>query len=70
MSSRHTPSKIRPSAPKLRTLEDDLLDPIPVSKAELDAIEQHFGAALNEIFDRKLRSAGRVDQRRSKERKL
>ncbi|GAA3846323.1 hypothetical protein GCM10022626_14110 [[Pseudomonas] carboxydohydrogena] len=51
MSSRQLKSKLRPIDPESWTVENELPDPLPVSTAELDAIERYFGGVLNAIFD-------------------
>lgn len=56
MSSRRASSKLRPTAPEFWTMERELPDPIPVSKAELDAIERFFGDLLDAVFDPKSRT--------------
>lgn len=56
MSSSCPPSKPRPSDPKFWTVENKLPDPIPVSKAELDAIERYFAELLDAIFEPKSRT--------------
>ncbi|EJN13511.1 hypothetical protein PMI42_03084 [Bradyrhizobium sp. YR681] len=53
MSSNRSPAKPRPSDPEFWTVENELPDPIPVSKAELDAIERYFGDLLDAVFDPK-----------------
>lgn len=42
MSSRVSRSKHRSGEPEFWTLINELPDPVPVSKAELDAIERYF----------------------------
>jgi hypothetical protein len=56
MSSKRAPSKIRPSNAEFWTVENELPDPLPVSKAELDAIERYFGDLLDAIFESKPRA--------------
>ncbi len=51
MSSRRLSLKKRPSDPEFWTVEKELPDPIPVSKAELDAIERYFGELLDAVFE-------------------
>ncbi|MEK9282669.1 hypothetical protein MTR72_24040 [Bradyrhizobium sp. ISRA442] len=41
-------------------MDNQLPDPIPVSKAELDAIEQHFGDLLDGIFESQSRTVPAV----------
>jgi hypothetical protein len=60
MSSSGPPSKSRPSDPEFWTVDNQLPDPIPVSKAELDAIEQHFGDLLDAIFESQSRTVPAV----------
>lgn len=56
MSSRQSKPKLRPIDPEFWTVENELPDPIPVSSAELDAIERYFGGVLDAVFDSKLRA--------------
>lgn len=56
MSSSRRPSKPRPADPEFWTVENELPDPLPVSKAELDAIERYFGDLLDAVFDPKPRT--------------
>lgn len=56
MSSRRPPPKPRPSDPEFWTVENELPDPIPISKAELDTIERYFGDLLDVVFDPKPRA--------------
>jgi hypothetical protein len=56
MSSSCPPPKLRPSDPQFWTVENELPDPIPVSTAELDAIERYFGDVLDAVFDPKPRT--------------
>jgi len=56
MSSRQLKSKLRPIDPEFWTVENELPDPIPVSTAELDAIERYFGGVLDAVFDSKPRA--------------
>lgn len=53
MSSKRAPSKARPSDAEFWTVENELPDPLPVGKAELDAIERYFGGLLTAIFESK-----------------
>lgn len=55
MSSEELKPKLRPIDPEFWTVENELPDPIPVSNAELDAIEQYFGDLLDAVFDTKPR---------------
>lgn len=55
MSSRQLKPKLRPIDPQFWTVENELPDPLPVSTAELDAIERYFGGALDAVFDPKPR---------------
>lgn len=57
MSSRCPASKPRPFDPEYWTVEDELRDPIQVSKAELDAIERYFSDLLGAVFEPKSRTA-------------
>ena len=34
------------------TVVNELPDPLPVTEADVEAIERHFGAMLDEVFDR------------------
>lgn len=45
--------RLRPIDPEFWTVENELPDPIPVSRAELDAIERYFGDLLDAVFDPK-----------------
>ena len=56
MSSEELKPKLRPIDPEFWTVENELPDPIPVSKAELDAIERYFGDLLDAVFDLKPRT--------------
>lgn len=56
MSSRQSKPKLRPIDPEFWTVENELPDPIPVSTAELDAIERHFGGVLDAVFDARPRA--------------
>ena len=56
MSSRRPPPKPRPFDPEYWTVENELPDPIPISKAELDAIERYFGDLLDAVFAPKSRT--------------
>jgi hypothetical protein len=51
MSSRQSKAKLRPIDPEFWTVESALPDPIPVTKAELDAIERYFGDLLDAVFE-------------------
>ena len=53
MSSKRAPSKVKPSDAEFWTIENGLPDPIPISKAELDAIERYFGGLLAAVFESK-----------------
>ena len=57
MSSKRTPSKARPSDAEFWMVENELPDPLPVAKAELDAIEQYFGDLLDTVFESKASAA-------------
>jgi len=50
MSSKRPPSKLRPTDPEFWTVINELPDPLPVSTAELDAIERHFSDVLDEVL--------------------
>lgn len=50
MSSKPRQSKPHPSDPAFWTVVNDLPDPIPVEKDELDAIERYFSDVLDEIL--------------------
>ncbi|MGJ4931564.1 hypothetical protein ACQR1I_31820 [Bradyrhizobium sp. HKCCYLS2038] len=56
MSSRRPASKPRPFDPEYWIVEKELPDPIPVSKAELDAIERYFSDLLDAVFEPKSRT--------------
>ena len=51
MGSNQAKPKLRPIDPEFWTIENELPDPLPVSKAELDAIERYFGGVLDVVFD-------------------
>jgi hypothetical protein len=44
------PAKPRPIDPEFWTVQNELPDPLSISKAELDAIEQYFGELLDAVF--------------------
>lgn len=50
MSSSCAFSKRRPTDPEFWTVMNELPDPLSVSKAEIDVIEQYFGDLLDEVF--------------------
>ena len=50
MSSKQVVPKPHPADPQFWTVENGLPDPIPVSKAELDTIEQYFGELLDSVL--------------------
>lgn len=50
MSSNRSPSKLRPTDPEFWTVINELPDPLPVSTAELDAIERYFSDVLDEVL--------------------
>jgi hypothetical protein len=50
MSSKPYRSKPHPSDPEFWTVVNELPDPIPVGKNELDAIERYFSDVLDEII--------------------
>jgi hypothetical protein len=50
MSSSRPHSKLRPTDPEFWTVINELSDPIPVGKDELDAIERYFSDVLDEIL--------------------
>jgi hypothetical protein len=56
MSSRQSKPKLRPIDPEFWTVENELPDPIPVSTAELDAIERYFGGLFDAVFDARPRA--------------
>ena len=53
MSSNPAPPNPRPSDAEFWKDESDLRDPLPVGKAELDAIERYFGGLLTAVFESK-----------------
>lgn len=57
MSSRQSKPKLRPIDPEFWTIENELPDPIPVSTAELDAIERYFGELLDAVFETRSHAA-------------
>jgi hypothetical protein len=50
MSSSRSSSKLRPTDPEFWTVINELPDPLPVSTAELDAIERYFSDVLDEVL--------------------
>jgi hypothetical protein len=50
MSSRRASSKLRPTDVEFWTVVNELPNPLPVSKAEIDAIERYFGDMLDAVF--------------------
>ncbi|MEW6397465.1 MAG: hypothetical protein AB1582_23355 [Pseudomonadota bacterium] len=56
MSSRQSKPKFRSIDPEFWTVENELPDPIPISTAELDAIERYFGDVLDDVFGSKPRT--------------
>ena len=50
MSSSPSSSKLRPTDPEFWTVINELPDPLPVSAAELDAIERYFSDVLDEVL--------------------
>ena len=50
MSSKPRKSEPRSNDPEFWTVVTELLDPIPVSKEDLDAIERYFSDVLDEIL--------------------
>ena len=50
MSSKPYQSKPHPSDPEFWTVVNELPDPIPVGKDELDAIERHFSDVLDDVL--------------------
>jgi hypothetical protein len=58
MSSKPYQSKPHPSDPEFWTVVNELPDPIPVGKDELDAIERYFSDVLDEILGLKKSGVG------------
>jgi hypothetical protein len=56
MSSKRAPSKARPSDAEFWRVESDLPDPLPVGKAEIDAIERYFSGLLEAVLESKPRA--------------
>lgn len=56
MSSKQSKPKLRPIDQEFWTVENELPDPLPVGKAELDAIERYFGDVLDAVFESKPRA--------------
>jgi hypothetical protein len=50
MSSSRSSSKLRPTDPEFWTVINELPDPLPVSTAEMDAIERYFSDVLDEVL--------------------
>jgi len=50
MSSKRLSSKLRPTDLEFWTVINELPDPLPVSTAELDAIERYFSGVLDEAL--------------------
>lgn len=45
-------TKLRPSDAEFWTVINELSDPIPIARPELDAIESYFADILDAVFDR------------------
>jgi hypothetical protein len=56
MSSKQRATRLRPIDPEYWTVENELPDPLPVSTAELDAIERYFGQIVDAVFAERPRS--------------
>ncbi|WP_299805093.1 hypothetical protein [Tardiphaga sp.] len=48
---RKVTTKLRPSDAEFWTIINELPDPIPVNRPELDAIESYFAEILDAVFD-------------------
>lgn len=57
MSSKPHQSKPHPSDPAFWTVVNDLPNPIPVGKDELDAVERYFADVLDTVFENKHNAA-------------
>ncbi|MBR0866796.1 hypothetical protein JQ614_35705 [Bradyrhizobium diazoefficiens] len=51
MSSRKANPNPRPIDPEFWTVVNELPDPLPVTTAEIEALERYFGDVLDEVFD-------------------
>lgn len=51
MSSKRAKTNPRPTDPEFWTVINELPDPLPVSKAEIDALERYFGGVLDEVLN-------------------
>lgn len=51
MSSRKTNSVPRPIDPEFWTVVSELPDPLPVTTAEIEALERYFGDVLDDVFN-------------------
>jgi hypothetical protein len=51
MSSRKANSNPRPINPEFWTVVNELPDPLPVTPAEIEALERYFGEVLDEVFN-------------------
>jgi hypothetical protein len=50
MSSRRAKPAPRPIDPEFWTVVNELPDPLPVTKTEIDALERYFGDVLDDVF--------------------
>jgi hypothetical protein len=50
--ARQAAAKLRPSDPEFWTVINELSDPVPISRPELDALESYFADLLDAVFDR------------------
>ncbi len=51
MSARKENSNPRPIDPEFWTVVNELPDPLPVTTAEVEALERYFGEILDEVFN-------------------
>jgi hypothetical protein len=51
-TARKITAKLRPSDAEFWTIINELPDPIPVNRPELDAIESYFAEILDAVFDK------------------
>jgi len=51
MSSRKANLGPRPIDPEFWTVVNELPDPLPVTTAEIEALERYFGEVLDEVFN-------------------
>jgi hypothetical protein len=65
MSSRREKSAPRPIDPEFWTVVNELPDPLPVTKAEIDALERYFGDVLDDVFSRTTQKSTEIKRSKS-----